>query len=1215
MTTPFTPFSGSTTLKTSTNNALTDALLVPNSGITISNFELNASALDAVNFYDGSLSGLGIGKGLLLTSGTTPGTMNDIGWFGQSNGGAGDADINAVVNTVFQTQSYDATTLSFDFKTDITSTATSITFDLVMGSDEYPEWVNSFVDSAVVIVNGVNYALFNHNANNPLSVVSQNLAAGYFQDNASGFLPIQYDGVSQVLKIVAPINAGGAVNHIKIGVADTGDHIYDTGLFIANLSAGNAPGSGIVVTPSTGTVNDDTFTGSAKDEYFDLKAGNDTVYSGIGDDIVVGGAGNDVIFGGSGNDQIEGDAGNDDIDGGDGLSDTAIYTGIAADYTIAKDASGNYTVTGLDGSIDTLKNIEIVKFSNGTVNLVPLAPPVVPTSISTVTPVVTPVAVFVDPIVVAPVNNTGSVFINGVGSVGEVLTASVTDSDGVSGTVTYEWLVNGISVGTGDSYTVTSSNLPTNGNDSFIEVTANYFDDAGNAETLNSAAKKILETENTGDTLINVMKIDAPAGATIANPLTTLVKNLVALETMSTTDAGNLLKSVLGLPIVDVKLDAKSLPIVINLQHYDPYTILSSTPTDKIALKFEKAAVQIAILTSLSNDDTGMKLASAVLAAAKNGVKINLAQVTDTLDTNGVVTELGLESILNVNPNATYNPLNDIFDFNDTVAQDGKSISSIQNVWLDVQTIQDPSITQKDIADLSIHINQAPTGTATAILANINEDAPAFMLKGLLDGFSDFDGGTLSVSNLTVSANAGTINGLTFTPAANYNAPVELTYDVLDGQGGSIAASQFFVINAVNDAPTGAVTISNVFNAKQGDVLTANNSLSDADGTTKSVLTYQWQRNGSDVVGATGETYTLTQTDVNANISVIASYIDDQGTKESVASALTNAIINVNDAPTGEVKISNTFNAQQGDTLTVGNTLADIDGMLGANIIYSWRDANNNEIATGSSYQLTQADVGAKITVVASYTDDFGTTESVTSASTNAIINVNDVPTGSVSITSSDATNQTLTANTSTVADADGLSSFNYQWLTTGNTVLGTSATYSPTLADAGKVVSLKVSYLDGGNFTETLVSTNSITLANTPTPVTTGKTIIGTKGNDKLVGTDGNDSIFGGKGDDKLLGGAGNDLLKGEKGDDLLTGGTGADFFVFVNNAGEDKILDFKPLQGDKIQLSADTGITALNLLSHINVEDNGIEIEFVEGKVLLVGVTTLDVSDVIFS
>ena len=69
-----------------------------------------------------------------------------------------DADIDAVVNAVFQTQSYDATTLSFDF-TVSDPAATSISFDLVFGSDEYPEWVDQFVDCAIVLVNGHSYVV------------------------------------------------------------------------------------------------------------------------------------------------------------------------------------------------------------------------------------------------------------------------------------------------------------------------------------------------------------------------------------------------------------------------------------------------------------------------------------------------------------------------------------------------------------------------------------------------------------------------------------------------------------------------------------------------------------------------------------------------------------------------------------------------------------------------------------------------------------------------------------------------------------------------------------------------------------------------------------------------------------------------------------------------------------------------------------------------
>jgi hypothetical protein len=61
----------------------------------------------------------------------------------------------------------------------------------------------------------------------------------------------------------------------------------------------------------------------------------------------------------------------------------------------------------------------------------------------------------------------------------------------------------------------------------------------------------------------------------------------------------------------------------------------------------------------------------------------------------------------------------------------------------------------------------------------------------------------LSVSNLTASN--GTLvnnnNGTwSFTPATNYNGSVNLSYNVTDGNGGSIAAIQSFTLAAVNDA-------------------------------------------------------------------------------------------------------------------------------------------------------------------------------------------------------------------------------------------------------------------------------------------------------------------------------------------------------------------------------------------------------------------------------
>ena len=125
-------------------------------------------------------------------------------------------------------------------------------------------------------------------------------------------------------------------------------------------------------------------------------------------------------------------------------------------------------------------------------------------------------------------------------------------------------------------------------------------------------------------------------------------------------------------------------------------------------------------------------------------------------------------------------------------------------------------------------------------------------------------------------------------------------------------------VTNVNDAPTGTVTISGT--ATEGQILTASNTLADADGI--GPITYQWNRNGVAVVGATGPTYTLADADVGAAISVTARYTDGGSTVEAVTSAATAAVTNVNDAPTGTVTILGT--ASEGQTLTASNTLAEI---------------------------------------------------------------------------------------------------------------------------------------------------------------------------------------------------------------------------------------------------------------------------------------------------
>ena len=92
-----------------------------------------------------------------------------------------------------------------------------------------------------------------------------------------------------------------------------------------------------------------------------------------------------------------------------------------------------------------------------------------------------------------------------------------------------------------------------------------------------------------------------------------------------------------------------------------------------------------------------------------------------------------------------------------------------------------------------------------AILANGTEDTSyTINASDLLQGYSDSDGDTLSVDSLSATNGSLTDNNngtWTFSPNADYNGTVDLTYNVVDGNGGSVAATQSFNLQAVNDAP------------------------------------------------------------------------------------------------------------------------------------------------------------------------------------------------------------------------------------------------------------------------------------------------------------------------------------------------------------------------------------------------------------------------------
>ena len=171
------------------------------------------------------------------------------------------------------------------------------------------------------------------------------------------------------------------------------------------------------------------------------------------------------------------------------------------------------------------------------------------------------------------------------------------------------------------------------------------------------------------------------------------------------------------------------------------------------------------------------------------------------------------------------------------------------------------------------------------------------------------------------------------------------------------------------------------------------------------------------------------------------------------------------------------------------------------------------------------------------------------------ITNVNEAPTGQVSVTGAAVLGGTLTA-VSTLVDPDGNGTITWGWRANGTAITGANgASYVLTASDVGKTITAVARYTDGGGFFNEVASAPSVPVLAEITGTAGNDTLNGNAANnvmrglagiDTLNGLAGNDSLYGGDGNDILNGGDGNDLLDGGAGSDRLTGGAGDDTYVY---------------------------------------------------------------------
>jgi len=231
-------------------------------GVTVFGATLNCPS-NAYGEFVVVASTLGIDSGLVLTSGTaiTAGTTYGVNgpasdFASTSNGTGGDPDLTALAGD----STYDACVLEFNFK----PAGDTIRFNYVFGSEEYTGYACSpFNDVFGFFITGGSYTTPTNLALVPgttipvcINSVNCGASAGYslstctalgpgspfcaYYVNNVGGTTVTYDGLTTVLTaeaIVSPCDT----YHLKLGVADGTDHVFDSGVFIEAGSLTSRP--------------------------------------------------------------------------------------------------------------------------------------------------------------------------------------------------------------------------------------------------------------------------------------------------------------------------------------------------------------------------------------------------------------------------------------------------------------------------------------------------------------------------------------------------------------------------------------------------------------------------------------------------------------------------------------------------------------------------------------------------------------------------------------------------------------------------------------------------------------------------------------------------------------------------------------------------------------------------------------------------------------
>ena len=288
--------------------------------------------------------------------------------------------------------------------------------------------------------------------------------------------------------------------------------------------------------------------------------------------------------------------------------------------------------------------------------------------------------------------------------------------------------------------------------------------------------------------------------------------------------------------------------------------------------------------------------------------------------------------------------------------------------------------------------------------------------------------------------------------------------------------------------------------------------IADADGLTNASFAYRWLADDVEIAGATASTYTLTSSVQGKTIRVRLSFTDDAGNEESVASATTGLVAAAPSPLTATVQgTPGSHDGQNAFTFELHFSEEPRDD-------FSYRTLRDNAFTvTGGEVVNAQrvnppSNVGWRITVQPSGDHDVTVSLPATtdcahwgavctvdnrklSSATELTVPgpveqqvVNSPATGAPTIRGTVQVGETLTADTSSIADADGLTSatFTYGWLADDVEIAGaTGSTYTLAADDEGNAIKVKVTFTDDVGNDESPTSAATEAVAAAPSPLT----------------------------------------------------------------------------------------------------------------------------------